>query len=87
MEERMKVRINYGSVQIEGEGDTHKDVFKQLAALAEVFRDEQCGFCGKTNNTLIVRRVPDPKSKGKKEFEYFERRCLTKGCGARLAYG
>jgi hypothetical protein len=83
----MKVRLTYGKVQIEGEGDTQKDVFKQLAALTEVFRDEPCGLCGKSDCVLTVRRVPDPKSKGKKEFEYFERRCLTPKCGGRLAYG
>jgi hypothetical protein len=83
----MKVRIRYGNVELEGEGDTQKVVFSQLAAMTEVFREENCGCCNNQNTIFTVRRVPDPKSKGKKEFEYYEKRCLTKNCGARLAYG
>lgn len=83
----MKVRLKYQNVDLEADGDTHKEIFSQLAAMSEVFRDEACGLCGKHNSSLVVRRVPDPKSKGKKEFEYFERRCLCKDCGGRLAYG
>jgi hypothetical protein len=79
--------LKFGNVELEGEGATHKEVFSQLAAMTEVFRDEPCGLCKKNNTIFVVRRVPDPKSKGKKEFEYFERRCLTKDCKARLAYG
>jgi hypothetical protein len=82
----VKVRLNYGNVQLEGEGNTHKEVFKQLAAMTEVFRDEPCNLCGKNNAVLVVRNVPDPKSP-KKIYEYYERRCLTKDCGGRLAYG
>jgi hypothetical protein len=83
----MKVRLKYNSVDIEADGDTHKDVFRQLAALSEVFRGELCGNCHKDNSLLRVRKVDDPKSKGKKQFEYFERQCLTKDCRHRLAYG
>lgn len=83
----MKVRLKYNSIDLEADGETHKEVFSQLAAMTEVFRDEQCGICKKHNNIFVVRKVADPKSKGKKEFEYFEKRCLTKDCGGRLAYG
>lgn len=83
----MRVKLKFGNVELEGEGDTHKEVFAQLAAMTEVFKDEPCGICKKNNTILVVRRVADPKSKGKKEFEYFERRCITKDCGGRLAYG
>lgn len=81
----MKVRLKYPTVDLEADGDTHKQVFKQLASMSEVFKDEPCGICKKNQSILIVRRVADPKSKGKKEFEYFERRCTS--CNARLAYG
>jgi hypothetical protein len=82
----MKVRINYGNVQLEGEGTTHKEVFKELAAMTEVFRDETCALCKKNNCILVVRNVADPKNP-KKTYEYYERRCLNPGCGGRLAYG
>ena len=82
----MKVRINYGNVQLEGEGDTHKEVFKQIAAMTEVFRDEPCQLCKKVQQVLVVRNVPDPKNP-KKNYDYYERRCLTVGCGGKLAYG
>jgi hypothetical protein len=83
----MKVRLRFGNVELEAEGETHRDVFKELSSMIEVFRSESCGLCGKDNSIFIVRRVADPKSKGKKEFEYYERRCLTKDCRGRLAYG
>jgi hypothetical protein len=83
----MKVRLRFGNVELEAEGETHRDVFKELSSMIEVFRSESCGLCGKDNSIFIVRRVADPKSKGKKEFEYYKRRCLTKDCRGRLAYG
>lgn len=78
----MKVKIKNGNLELEAEGTTHKEVFREIAAgWEEVFSSEPCGNCKKTLIRFRVRNV----EKNKKKYEYFEKLCLS--CGARLSYG
>jgi hypothetical protein len=66
---------------VEVEGETHKDLFRELAGVAEVFGERQCGLCGSADIVPAYRTV----AQGKKTFEYPEWHCPA--CGARLAMG
>jgi hypothetical protein len=61
--------------EIDGEGE--KEIFRELAAIQEIFGETKCGMCGSTNLRFVSRIVDDN--------EYFELRC--KDCGAVLAFG
>lgn len=73
----MKVNFNAGMCSVEVEGNSQKEVFKQLAEFQEVFDNSRCGACESTNVRFVVRNVDDN--------EFFEIRC--KDCGAKLAFG
>ena len=68
-------------LSIEIEGETQKDLFRELAGVAEVFGEHQCGLCGAAHIVPAFRTV----TQAKKSFEYPEWHCLS--CGARLALG
>jgi hypothetical protein len=68
-------------LSVEVEGETQKDLFRELAGVAEVFGERQCGLCGSEDIVPAFRTV----TQGKKSFEYPEWHCP--GCGARLAMG
>lgn len=61
--------------EIDGEGE--KEIFRELAAIQEIFGETKCGMCGSTNLRFVSRIVDDN--------EYFELRC--RDCGAVLAFG
>ena len=73
----MKVVKKVGSLSFEIEGETQRDVFKEIASFEEVFGENTCGKCGSENVRCIVR-----ENDGN---EYFEMRCLD--CGAKLSFG
>jgi ribosomal protein L40E len=73
----MKVVKKVGSLSVEIEGETQKDLFKEIASFEEVFGVEACGKCGSHNLRYVVR-----ENDGN---EYYELRCLD--CGARLGFG
>lgn len=66
---------------VEVEGETHKDLFRELAGVCEVFGEQTCGLCGGAEIVPAFRTV----GQGKKTFEYPEWHC--QGCGARLSLG
>ena len=41
----MKVRKTIGNLTVEFEGETQKDIFKQLSSLELVFGEKMCGKC------------------------------------------
>lgn len=73
----MKVVKKVGDLSFEVEGDTQRDVFKEIASFEEVFGENTCGKCKSVNVRCVVR-----ENDGN---EYFEMRCLD--CGARLGFG
>lgn len=74
----MKLRYKVGDrLEFELEGSGQKEIFKELAAIQEIFGEEKCGLCGSTNLRFVVRSVEGN--------DYFELRCAD--CGAVLAFG
>ncbi len=73
----MKVRMNFGSVQIEADGSDTKDCFAQLAGAAEVFGQNRCKNCDSENVVPVVREVDGNT--------YYEMRCQE--CGCTLGFG
>ena len=59
------------------DGSDQKSIFREVAALQEVFEEPCCGACKGKNTRFVVREVD--------KFSYFEKKCMV--CGARLAYG
>ena len=83
----MKVELRANDrLTIAAEGDSHTELFEELAGLQEVFGEEKCGKCHGSNFRFQVRKDED-------ENKYYELRCLgydekaKKYCNAKLAYG
>lgn len=77
----MKFTYPVGKLTVEFEASTHKEAFKHLSSLREVFGHEKCGNCGSTDVNFVVRDVAD----GKKTYAFHEMHCNK--CRARLAFG
>lgn len=73
----MKVTKTIGNLTVHFEGETQKDIFKQLSSLEEVFGEKACGKCGSENLRFVVR-----ENDGN---EFYELRCMD--CGAKLSFG
>ena len=74
----MNVKYKIGDkLEFELDGAGQKELFKELAAIQEIFGEETCGLCGSKNLKFIVRNVEGN--------DYFELRCGD--CGAILAFG
>ena len=73
----MKASKTIGNLTVELEGETQKDLFKQLSHFEEVFGEDACGKCASENLRHVVR-----ENDGN---EFYELRCSD--CGARLAFG
>lgn len=71
-----------GRFAVELEADSHKGLWKQLAAFQEVFEEGTCKKCDKSQLKFVIRKAKDSKGK---EYEYHELRCTS--CGAKLAFG
>jgi DNA-directed RNA polymerase subunit RPC12/RpoP len=74
---KIKYQTGSGRVSVEVEGDTQKDIFKQLSAFQEIFDESSCKKCSSENLRFVVRTID--------ENEYYEIRCAD--CGARLEFG
>ena len=46
-------------VILEAEGDTHVDLFTDIASMQEVFSEEQCGCCNSSNIRFVARQNAD----------------------------
>lgn len=64
-------------LQFEIEAEGQKEIFKELALIQEIFSEDKCGLCGKSNLKFVVRNVDGN--------DYYELRCQD--CGAILAFG
>lgn len=74
----MKALYNVnGKLQFEVEGSGQKELFKELATIQEIFGEEKCAACNKTNIRFVVRNVDSN--------DYYELRCND--CGAVLSFG
>lgn len=74
----MKVKYKVGDkLEFELEGAGQKEIFKELALIQEIFAEEHCGLCNKSNLRFVVRSVDGN--------DYYELRCSD--CGAILAFG
>lgn len=74
----MKARFRANDrLEFELEGAGQKELFKELAMIQEIFGEEKCGCCGKSNIRHLVRNVDDNN--------YYELRCTD--CGAILSFG
>jgi hypothetical protein len=70
-------RIRGGSLTIKVEGETQRDIFRELARAAETFEAEaECGICHSPQIRFKVRTMDDN--------EFFELQCV---CGARFEFG
>lgn len=73
-------RTENGRITFELSGETAKDLFSSIAAIQEVFEaDIFCGCCNESALRFVVRKVDD--------FDFYELRCLTPKCHAKLAFG
>lgn len=77
----MKVQTKCGNGFVMAEGETHAEIWKQLAELEEAFGESTCGKCGSQDIRHIVRT-----NEGGDEF--YELHCQSKDggrfCRARL---
>ncbi len=74
----MKLRYKVGDkLEFELEGAGQKEIFKELAAIQEIFGEESWGICGSKHIKFIVRNIDGN--------DYFELRCSD--CAAILAFG
>ena len=79
----MKAIIPMSNGTIEIEASDIKELFRQMAAASEVFGDRNCGCCGGDAIMPVVRHV----EKSKKQYEYFELKCVDPKCRAKLSFG
>lgn len=80
-----KVRVFLNEkVAIEAEGDTHLDIFQQIADLSEAFDNCKCGQCGGTDVRFFIREATD---KDGDTHKYPEIRCMNRQCRAKLSFG
>lgn len=63
------------SFELDGAGQ--KELFKELSTIQEIFGENNCGLCKKSNLKYVVRNVDDN--------DYFELRCND--CGGVLSFG
>jgi len=71
----MKVQIKCGSGAIMAEGESHAEIWEQLAQLEEAFGESACGQC----KSMDVRHVVRENESGDK---FYELHCMH--CYARL---
>ena len=78
----MKIIRKFKNVVVEVDGDNQKDLFEQAAQVDEVFGEETCMKCNKSNIKFTVRTAQDAKGK---VFKYYELHC--KDCFAKKTFG
>ncbi len=71
-------RTKDGRIQFEVQAENVKGVFKEIAAIQEIFdAEKECGYCKSNDIRLQHRNVDDN--------DFFELTC--NGCGARFQFG
>ncbi len=76
----MKAHLRIGRLTIEAQGETIKDLFRELATADEVFAAEsECGICGSPDIGMQVRTVDS--------YQFYELKCKSQDCGAKFAFG
>lgn len=76
----MQVEMQVNSkVKLLIEGRDFTELFKEMSLSQEVFSDEVCGCCKKSNFKYVHRNVDGN--------DYYELRCQENNCGARLGFG
>lgn len=75
---QIQKKLNSSVIAI-ANGDTHVEVFTQLAQLQEIFAEQKCGKCDNDELIFKVRKA----SSGKKEFSYYELKCTNNKCRAK----
>ncbi len=76
----LKVKYSTAKFEVEVQGETDAEVFRQLASFDEVFAQHtHCGLCGCTDLFFNTREVAG--------IEFFEVCCGDPKCGARLSMG
>lgn len=78
----MRITRNYEKISVVVEGDNQKDLFEQAAQVDEVFGNDTCGKCNKSNVKFTVRVSQDAKGKS---FKYYEIHC--RDCFAKKTFG
>ena len=76
----IKLTKTQGDTTVTVEGESHVDVFTNMATAGEVFlsaNHHKCGKCGSTDIRYVVRES------GK--YKFYELRCNN--CGAKLTFG
>ena len=51
----MKVELTAGKLNVAFEGETVRELWKQIAIFQEVFGETKCGKCGSENLRFVVR--------------------------------
>lgn len=75
----MKVQFKAGpKIIVEFEGSTDRSIFEELARIQDIFGQDKCGKCGKSQLKFVVRTDD-------KKHQYYSLDCLD--CRARLSYG
>ena len=75
----MKATFRSGTLSIEVEGQSQKELFNELAKAQEVFSYAACGKCGGEELRFVVRNVDNN--------DFYELHCLTSQCRARFTFG
>jgi len=73
----MKVTVKCGSGFVEANGESHAELWEQLASLAEAFGERVCGKCQNEEIRHVVR-----ENDGGDKF--YELHCQNSKCRARL---
>lgn len=76
---QVELKVSEG-VKIMADGETHTDLFENLANMQEVFGEEKCGKCSNTQLRFVVRKDKD-------ENKYYELQCSDFKCKAKLSFG
>lgn len=80
---KAEVKVNNRTI-ITVEGETQKDLFREMASACEVFGEKRCGLCGCEDIIPVWRTVTQLKGKKTETFEYPEYHCTKHDCRARL---
>ncbi len=77
---KVTAKAKFGSVVVDVEAGTPKELFSALAMYSDILGDTKCGCCSSENLSFVVRRAGDNN-----EYTYYERRC--RDCRAQLQMG
>lgn len=73
------IRVD-GQTTVKVEGDTHAELFEEIATAKEIYEHSQCGHCKSVNFKYVVRQDEE-------DNKYYELHCIDSHCRARLPFG